>query len=272
MLKLGHIEYSNCFPIHARLVDRGVPDGIALVRGVPSELNARLHAGTIDVAPSSSIEYPRHAERYRILPDLVIGSDGPVGSILVEAERPLDSLDGRPVAVPTASATSVVLLRLLFEQRLGIRPAYHPFDQSADVDPIDQGAAAALWIGDVALRRAARPRRALHDLGVLWTDWTGLPFAFAVWQVAAAPERDAELRALHRLLLESREYFEAHVDALAARHASAFGVSAERLARYWRSLEYRLDERMERGVLHFYRLAAEIGAAPPVQRLRWLTP
>ena len=75
-LRLGHIVYSNCFPVHARLLDVGAPEWIDIVQGVPSQLNALLERGEIDVAPCSSIEFARNADRYRVLPDLVIGVAG----------------------------------------------------------------------------------------------------------------------------------------------------------------------------------------------------
>jgi chorismate dehydratase len=272
VLRLGHIEYSNCFPVHALLLDRGVPPGIELRPGVPAVLNAELRAGRLDVAPSSSIEFARNADRYRILPGLVIGAAGAVHSILLESETPPEALDGEEVALPTASATSVVLLRILLELRLGVRPRYRWFDQAREADPIAGGAAAALWIGDRAMRRRQESTRLFTDLGESWNAWTGLPFVFALWQTSAGPERDAELRALHGLLLESLAYFETAIDALAERHAVGFGMSPERLARYWRSLSYRLDARMEEGLLHFYRLAAELREVPSVPELRWVTP
>ncbi len=270
MLRLGHIEYSNCFPVHALLVDRGAPSWIRLLPGIPSRLNAALAAGEIDVAPSSSIEYARHGGRYRILPDLVIGSDGPVQSILVESVRPLDCLDGAEIALPTASATSVVLLRILLEQRLGIRPRYRWFDQATEGDPIAEGAAAALRIGDVALRREFPAGRIAADLGALWADWTGLPFAFAVWQAGAGSEADAELARLHALLLASRTWFYANAGPLARRHGAAFGIAPDRLERYWRSLSYTLDERMRTGLLRYYACAAELGEVPAPPPLRWI--
>ncbi|HEX7051534.1 MAG TPA: menaquinone biosynthesis protein [Longimicrobiales bacterium] len=281
-LLLGHIEYSNCFPIHALLVDGEVAPGaggaratrsaldVELRAGIPSFLNAELAAGRVDVAPSSSIEYARHADRYRLLPDLVIGSDGPVESIVFECDRPPTALDGCDVAVPTASATSVVLLRILLELRLGVRPRYRWFDQAAEADPIARGAAGALRIGDAALRRPPVPGRTQLDLGAAWREWTGLPFAFAVWQVSAGADKDPALRALHALLLQSRAYFEANVDALARRNASRYGIAPDRLARYWRGLEFHLDDRMAQGLLHFYRLAAELREVPAVPALHWI--
>jgi chorismate dehydratase len=234
-------------------------------------LNRELAAGLVDVAPSSSIEYARHADRYRLLPDLAIASTGAVKSILLEVDRPLEQLDGAEVALPTASATSVVLLRLLLERRLGLAPRYRWYDQASGADPVREGAAAALRIGDIALRHGLAGRDGLLDLGAEWTAWTGLPFVFAVWQVTAGPERDADLRALQALLLESRAYFEENLDELADRFAPGLGLEGERLARYWRTLNFTLGPAMQEGLLHFYRLAAELGEAPAVAELRWLT-
>lgn len=251
--------------MHALLLEEGVRD-VELVRDVPARLNAALAAGDIDVAPCSSIEYARHADDYAILPGLAIGSAGAVQSILLESAVPLEELDGATVAVPTASATSVVLLRILLEQHAGVRPRYEWFDQTSPDDPIDAGASAALRIGDIALRRRVRAGRTERDLGQVWWDWTGLPFAFAIWQV----RRDAdpgEVRRLAGMLSESRRWFGAHATALAVRHAPAFGLSSDRLLRYWHSLRFDLDPAMQQGLLHFYRLAADLGEAPRVTKL-----
>ena len=104
-LRLGHIVYSNCFPVHARLVDRPRAGDPSIVEGIPSHLNGLLERGEIDVAPCSSIEFARNADRYRLLPDLVIGSRGPVRSIQFLSSLPPEELDGLRVGIPTASAT-----------------------------------------------------------------------------------------------------------------------------------------------------------------------
>jgi len=267
-LRLGHITYSNCFPVHARLVDRGPPEGVELVSGVPSHLNGLLERGEIEVAPCSSIEYARNAERYRILPDLVIGSRGPVRSILFLSSRPPGELDGGTVAMPTASATSVVLLKLLLRERWNASPRYTWFDQARD-DPFAAGADAALFIGDVALRGGLFPAARLrYDLGEEWWDHTGLPFAFAVWQAGGGT--DAQLRGLHAELVESRGYGTANRAELAARWAGHFGFSAGFLERYWSDLSYELDAPMIAGLREFYRLAAKIGEIPRAPELRWV--
>lgn len=266
-LRLGHIVYSNCFPVHAGLLDRGAPPGVRVVPGVPSFLNDLLARGKIEVAPCSSIEYARHADRYRILPDLVIGSRGAVRSILFLSHRSPAELDGCIVALPTASATSTVLLNVLLRQRWGVQPRFVSFDQARD-DPFAAGADAALFIGDVALRPDLAPGVPIRlDLGAEWWEWTELPFAFAVWQASGGS--DGELRALHAALLDSRAYGARHRTELAGRYAEHFGFPAAFLDAYWAGLCFELDEPMQEGLRTFYRHAADVGELEQAPELRW---
>ncbi|MEX0912436.1 MAG: menaquinone biosynthesis protein [Gemmatimonadota bacterium] len=267
-LRLGHIAYSNCFPVHARLLDRPAPGDPALREGTPAALNRLLSEGSIDIAPSSSIEYALHPDTHRILPDLAIGSRGAVRSIVFLAERPIPELGGHTVAVPTASATSVVLLKILLRVRWDVDVRFRWFDQMSE-DPFATGAAAALFIGDVALRKDLHPLTPVRlDLGEEWWNETGLPFVFAVWQAASGSA--AELRRLHQLLLESRTYGRDHRSALAKRYSRHFAMPAGALAAYWEGLVYDLDPAMIEGLKTFYQLAQEIGELDRVPPLRWI--
>ena len=64
---------------------------------MPTELNRRLIAGELDVAPISSIEYARNAATLRLLPRLCVSSEGAVESIQLISKTPLDQI--RTVAV-----------------------------------------------------------------------------------------------------------------------------------------------------------------------------
>jgi chorismate dehydratase len=266
-LRLGHIVYSNCYPVHARLLETP-PPWLEIVAGTPAELNAGLAEGRVDVAPASSIEFARHPDRYRILPGLSISSRGPVRTIAFAAARPWTELDGATVALPTASATSVWLLRILLEERVGVRPTYVWFRQESE-DPRALGADAALFIGDLALaaRRAGWPH--LYDLGAEWDRWTGLPFVFALWQTPLGDDRADELEALRRALLDARAWAFAQLESLARRAAPRFGWAPEELAAYWRSLDYGLDPELLAGLQAFYRRAVALGALETVPPFRF---
>ena len=57
MLRLGRISYVNMAPVFFRLEAE-----VEEITGVPTELNRRLLAGELDVAPIPSIEYARNAD------------------------------------------------------------------------------------------------------------------------------------------------------------------------------------------------------------------
>ena len=56
--RLGRISYVNMAPVFYRLEAE-----VEEIQGVPTELNRRVLAGELDVAPISSIEYARNADR-----------------------------------------------------------------------------------------------------------------------------------------------------------------------------------------------------------------
>src|SRR2546426_9117381 len=84
---------------------------VAEVTGVPTELNALLVAGELDLAPISSVAWARDAERLRILPRLCVSSEGAVDSIQLVSRVPIEQV--RRVAVTPEGATSVGLAKVL---------------------------------------------------------------------------------------------------------------------------------------------------------------
>src|SRR5678815_6088835 len=91
-------------------------------RGVPTDLNARLLAGELDLAPISSIEYARNADRLRLLPRLCVSSEGAVDSIQLVSRKPLEQV--RVVAITPESATSVVLTKVLLPEAVHVPVSY----------------------------------------------------------------------------------------------------------------------------------------------------
>src|SRR5438270_9640553 len=160
MIRLGRISYVNMAPVFYRL-DADVEE----VQGVPTDLNRRLLAGEVDLAPISSIEYARHADQLRLLPRLCVGSQGAVDSIQLVSKKPLEQV--RSVAVTPESATSVVLTKVLLPEATHV-----PSGEEAD---------AKLLIGDAALKSAFEDPTPHYDLGRLWLERTGLLMVCAVW-------------------------------------------------------------------------------------------
>lgn len=269
VIALGHIPYANCFPVHGPILLGDVPFEGEIVTGDPSRLNRLLAAGRVQLAPCSSIEYARHDPRYCIVPDLAIASRGPVRSILLGAPCALERLGACRVGLPTASASSACLAEILLTLRYETEAEFGWFDQSRE-DPFERFDA-ALFIGDAALgQRRRREDLTWADLGEIWTEWTGLPFVYALWQVHAVPALEGEVAACARALLESKARGLDDLVGLAARYPAPLPFSRSELADYWGGLVYGLDEDVREGLLAFFEMAVEIGQLERVPPLRFL--
>jgi chorismate dehydratase len=247
MIRLGRISYVNMAPVFYRL-DADVQE----VQGVPTELNGRLLAGELDVAPISSIEYARHADRLRLLPRLCVGSEGAVDSIQLVSRKPLEQV--RSVAVTPESATSVVLTKVLLPE--------------AEHVALGEDSDAKLLIGDAALKSAFEDPTPHYDLGRLWLERTGLPMVFAVW---ACPEPlRSGLGELEDALVASVRLARAEPEQLAHEASERYGYPAGFLARYFEKLRYRFGPRERAGLMTFLELAHEAGELDEVPELRFV--
>ncbi|MDR3074320.1 MAG: menaquinone biosynthesis protein [Deltaproteobacteria bacterium] len=264
--RMGRIEYLNVLPIYHALETGRVPHGYELVYGPPSLLNGMMMRGELAVASTSCIEYARRPERYWILPDLAIGSRGKVLSVLLLSRVPVEQLRGETVLASAATHTSVALLKLLFQDYLGISTAFATGDASAraaDANPPK----ALLVIGDEALRLRGHPAYPhVWDLGEAWFDWTGLPFIFGLWVVSRKAAQAGDLagdpaETLHR----GRDWSLANMGPVLDAAGSRSPLSRDALREYFRCLSYKLGEEEQRGLRLFYeRLArtGEIARAP----------
>jgi chorismate dehydratase len=260
--RVGHIQFLNCLPIYWGLVRSGALLDVELTKDTPDRLSDALVAGDLDVGPISVVEYLRHADELLLLPDLAVGSDGPVLSVNLVSRCPLDELDGAPVALGSTSRTSVLLAAMLLEERYAVRPTY--FVCPPDLRAMMQEADAAVLIGDPALRATITPPGGVmvHDLGAAWRDWTGLPMVFAVWAVRRgfAAAHPGLAKGVHEAFLRSRDESIAHLDEVAAGAARWEVFDAVTLARYFRCLDFSLGARQVDGLVEFSRRAAAAGA------------
>jgi chorismate dehydratase len=267
MLRIGQIEYANCTPIYHLLRERFPCPEYEFVNGVPTELNKLLEQGRIDVCPSSSIEYARHYDQYRILPELSISSDGPVASVLLFSKLPIEELDGREILLSSESATSVNLLKIIMAQRyeFGCRYAvtYRPFPNALDDSP------ALLLIGDSALRASFSDSGLFsYDLGMLWRDWTGLPFVFALWLCRRGVADRPDLKELSERLIQTRTKLPDHYTEIAGKAPETLWMGRDRLLAYWRdNISYDLDQRKIFGLKLFYQKCGELGLIESVPAL-----
>lgn len=263
-MRLGQVDYLNCLPI-CYAFEQGLSDvPVELVKGPPTRLNELFLRGGLEMTPLSSIEFARYPQHCLIVPDLSISADGRVGSIFLFSKVPVTELDGRKVCLPDTSATSVVLLKILFQHYYHVDVAWET--TPPDLELMLARADAALLIGDDALaahRRLTRAGTGLAavDLGEVWKTFTGLPMVFAVWVVrrdyaAAHPEEVAALvAALYRAREIGREQ-QAAVLELARRRT---GLPRDFIEEYFTLIRHDFDAGYRQGLMTFYDYAYKTG-------------
>ncbi len=244
---VGWVAYANARPLVAGL------DAVDLRGGHPSEVASWLREGTVSLAllPVGALLDEETGADWKVVPDVCIGCDGPVDSVVIAAETAPEAWTR--VLLDGVSRTSVLLARLLLEQG-PLKERVRPDLEIVEVGP-GQGAAsaggtvAAVVIGDAAL---ALPARFGHriDLGAAWKDWTGLPFVFAVWAGRADldPAVVAHVRAVGLRGLRGLADGSLLVDA-----------SPDERRYLTERIRYPLDDRATLGLQRFAALAQQAG-------------
>lgn len=257
--RLGWVEYTNALPL-VRHLDR---ERLSLRGGHPAEVAQWLRDGEIDLALlpvgallADSPGRPGAAPGcvgWLVVPDLCIGADGPVDSVLLVGDLPPEQWE--VVQLDGLSRSSVLLARLLLDGPLRARlPA------GARVVEVQSGqglvgvggAVAGLVIGDRALALGeAHPHRV--DLAEAWRDWTGASAVFAVW----AGRADLDPSVVE------------HVRAAGLRGAAEVaagelppGLSAAEAHYLQHRIRYPLDDRATVGLMRFAALAHRAGLVP----------
>jgi chorismate dehydratase len=259
-------------PVYWGLVNSGALLDLDLFKDTPDRLSEALVAGDLDIGPISLVEYLRHTDELVVLPDLAVGSDGPVLSVVLSTQVPIEAI--RSVALGSTSRTSVLLARMMLEDRFGVRPHY--VTMPPDVPMMLREADAAVTIGDVALRAyyefeqgGPGQQPEVVDLGAAWRDWTGLPMVFAIW-AARRPFAEAHpglVKEVHDALRGGMELALADVETVAARASRWEVFDQASLVRYFTTLDFRLGDRQLAGLAEFARRAASRGAVPPLREI-----
>ncbi len=240
---MGRIDYINASPVYYGLDHGLLPPWMTMTDGPPAVLNRMISRGDLAISPISAGFYGCHHRDLLMLPDLSISCNGPVLSVILMSNAPIEQLDNKTVVLTEDSATSALLVRLIFAER-GVRPVFVTGRMRRPKD-IPEDADAVLVIGDAALTQPWDDFFDLRmDLGQLWCQTTGLPFVFAVWVVrrdyaSHHPERVAQALALfHRSRHQGYENIETVID----RGVERLNLDRSLIERYYQVLLCDLDQ------------------------------
>jgi chorismate dehydratase len=170
------VSYLNSKPLLYGIKHHPVLNEIELIEDYPSKIagmliNDEVDIGLIPVAATLDLK------EWHIVSDYCIGSDGPVASVCIFSEVPIQQVER--VYLDYQSRTSVNLARVLLKEYWKKEVEFIDA-KGEDFRSHISGNTAGVVIGDRALEQRLKSKY-IYDLGEAWKEHTGLPFVFAAW-------------------------------------------------------------------------------------------
>jgi chorismate dehydratase len=213
----------------------------------PARCADMLARGAVEAALVPVIEYQRVPE-LAVVPDVCVGVRRAVRSVVL-VTRCNDLKEVRTLALDESSRTSAALVQIIFREFVGHEVQTAP--SLPDVKTMLATHDAALVIGDPAMT-FAREHVHVYDLAVLWREFTGLGFVFAMWMA-----HESAAKAVRRIdFARARDEGLASLDEIIAEYERQLGLPREELRTYLtENICFDLNADMRAGLELFFQLA-----------------
>lgn len=257
---IGKIKYANVWPIFHGFSTSSLSHNCSLVTDVPSVLNRRMLEGTLNISPVSSFAFGYGADRFFLLPDLSVSSDGPVNSIFLFSRKPPEDIRNGVIALTNTSATSVNLLKIIMEKAYKGHPTY--WESEPDLDLMMATSDAALLIGDHAITASWRDHGYIvTDLGEIWKQWTGYGMTFAVWAIERtfAETNSSFVTEVTKAFEDNKNRNLSDLTPLLNHACSTIGGTREYWHHYFNNLCYDFNENRQAGLALYFSHAYDLG-------------
>lgn len=257
--RLGRIGYLNVLPIYHPLETGLIENDFEIIPGPPSMLNTMMDAGKLEISAASSIEYARNPEKYYLIPDIAIGSRGPVQSVLLLSRYDLNDLAGKRILVSSQTHTSAALLKVLLAELWKVKVDYCTGDATDELQ-CGNRPDAILAIGDEALDLRHHPEYPYRtDLGEAWRNLTNLPFIFGVWLVqrSSYEKNPEQIRAACAKLIAARQWGSENMSDMCTLAAEESCLNDNEMCSYFDGLVYEFGKNEIQGLKLFYSHLAE---------------
>lgn len=166
-IRVSAVSYTNTLPFLRGIKSARILDQMELTVDFPAECARKVIMDEADLG-IVPVEALLHIPQAQIIGDYCIGSDGAVDSVFIFSEKPVEEIES--LRLDHQSRTSNGLARILLRNFW-----------KRDVRLVTEGEADAyVLIGDRTFGKKETIPYA-YDLGHYWKEFTGLPFAYAVW-------------------------------------------------------------------------------------------
>ena len=242
------VSYLNTVPLVWGMLHGPQRDQFQLDFRTPAECADSLACGAADIGIVPVVEVAR--QRLEVVPGVGIACCGAVRSILLVSRVPASEI--RTLAADSSSRTSVLLARVVIEDKFGASPAVLPMPP--DLERMLEAADAALIIGDNALSvDLENLPYTVWDLGQEWLEITGLPMVFALW----AGRPGCSSPAIAAAFTESWRYGVEHLEDIVREQAPLRGLPEFMVREYFaRNVVFEIGPRELAGMKEFLNRAA----------------
>lgn len=238
-IRISAVSYLNTAPYIYGLEHSALSNRIEVSKDNPAECALKLSTGGADIGlvPVAAL---LDENQWRTITTWGIAADGPVQSVLLVGEVPIDEMES--IYLDYQSKTSNRLLQILCDELFQVSPDLHRSQPGYEEEI--HGNWGGLLIGDRALR--AKAKFPFHyDLSGSWKKLTGLPFVFARWVASGdlPNEVTEQLDSAFRYGIDQ-------IDTVVEEQKSKYpGID---LREYFdKHIHYKLDERYFRGMSAF---------------------
>lgn len=169
-IRVSAVSYTNSIPfVEGIKSSEEVLQQIDLSLDIPLDCARKLIDGKVDIGliPVAAIPFVKEPH---ILSDYCIGSDGPVNSVFILSNVPIEEV--KVIKLDPQSRTSNNLSKILLKYHWKLSTTFVT-EESAEFD-------ASVLIGDRTFGITDQYKY-VYDLGTCWKEFTGLPFVFAAW-------------------------------------------------------------------------------------------
>jgi chorismate dehydratase len=256
-MKLGYINYLNCYPYYHHMFERQAVPDIQIIPGLPTQLNRMMASAQLDMSPISAAAYTDLEDEVVLLPEFCLSSVGYVHSVILTSLLPIEELHGKKLGLSSASKTSVVLLKVLLKRYYAIEPYFVETDPNPTLK--EGSIDAALIIGNEAMKQGISPYT--YDLGDLWMRKTGFPVVFAVFAIrksaiaSCGDKIDAVIASYHRSL----DLLETDREILISKARERYPDIRYDVDSYYRTLQYTFNASLREALRFYFDKAGDLG-------------
>ena len=175
-VRISAVRYSNTYPLIYGLQNSGINLNAIIEIDHPADCARKILNGEADIGliPVVAIHENRNLS---IIGDYCIGTRGPVRTVLLLSNKPINELD--TILLDYRSKTSVALTRLMARKFWKCDFKWEDTNPDLNFSKIADNQGLVL-IGDQCYEMESNFMYRT-DLAVEWNKFTGLPFVFACW-------------------------------------------------------------------------------------------